>query len=249
MDFNERVIPGVSSNYMMQEELSKYEFAKKYIKRGMKVVDLGCGTGYGTAILGNAVGIDIDKEAVTFAKKNYDRKAKFEIRDITETKFKDKSFDLAVSFEVVEHLANPDKFLKEVKRITKPRSYFILSTPNTKKSKYGSPYHKKEYEYDELLKLLRKYYKKVNIYGQFHSKSTYLAWKEFLKSQKTRQSIVNKDKLAVRKLIPKKYKEFVWKYIGNFFGRSAQDLLTTKDFPIQSKNARTAYNFIAVCEK
>ena len=110
MDFNERVIPGLSSNFMYQEALARYEFAAKYLRNGLKVLDLGCGTGYGTSIFASdnchVVGIDINKQAVDFAKKNYwNKNISYLVRDITNLKLSNKEFDITTAFEVVEHLS------------------------------------------------------------------------------------------------------------------------------------------------
>jgi SAM-dependent methyltransferase len=50
--------------------------------------------------------------------------------DATELPFKDETWDLVTSFDTLEHLIYPDKFLCECFRILKNGAYFILSTPN-----------------------------------------------------------------------------------------------------------------------
>lgn len=256
MDFNERVIPGISSNYMLQEELSKYKFATKFIKKNMKVIDLGCGTGYGTAYLHKKgceiIGIDINKEAVKFAAKKYGGYANFSRASVDKTGYKDKEFDFAVSFEVIEHLKNPKKFLKEVKRILKKNSYFVLSTPNTviysPGSKYHSIYHEKEFDYLELKKLLKSEFDKVSIFGQFPSKKAKKSWSDFLQSQDKRQNFVERDKFGIRKLLPKGLKEKVWRYVGILYGRETQEKLKASDFLIRPEKVESAIDFIAVCQ-
>ncbi|HEX6977515.1 MAG TPA: class I SAM-dependent methyltransferase [Patescibacteria group bacterium] len=257
MDFNERVIPNVSSNYLFKEALARYEFVKRFIKNGMRVIDLGCGTGYGSAVLSElgceVTGIDIDKEAVDYATKHYGKKTKFIKGNIKDLRLKNSEFDIACSFEVIEHIDNPKAFLKEVKRIIKKGSYFILSTPNASVvSPHGgvsSPYHTKEFNYRELSSLLKKEFKSVKILGQTKSVKAKKAWGDFLKSQGTRQGFVEKDKFGIRKMVPKSVKEKIWKYLGNFYGRESQEKLETKDFPIKRTNVQKSYYFIAICRK
>jgi len=44
--------------------------------------------------------------------------------------FKDNSFDVILSGEIIEHLLNPLKFIREAKRVLKPQGVFIITTPN-----------------------------------------------------------------------------------------------------------------------
>jgi len=46
--------------------------------------------------------------------------------------FKNKSFDSLIAGEVIEHLIEPNKFLKECKRVLKNNGLIIISTPNKK---------------------------------------------------------------------------------------------------------------------
>jgi len=70
----ERVIPGEVDIDLMNEHLARYTFAAR-LARGKRVLDAGCGAGYGSAELAQAahdvVGIDCAIEAVNFARANY----------------------------------------------------------------------------------------------------------------------------------------------------------------------------------
>src|SRR5215467_1277008 len=70
----ERVIPGEVDVDLLNEHLARYAFAAR-LARGKRVLDAGCGAGYGSAELARAalsvVGIDISAEAVAYAGANY----------------------------------------------------------------------------------------------------------------------------------------------------------------------------------
>lgn len=98
----------------------------KDLDKNIKIVDLGCGRG------------DIVKQLRKKGFRNIlysDIKNQFDGRvkpmDFNKKlKFKDDSFDLVVSTEVIEHLENKYFFFREVKRILKKKGIFIFSSPN-----------------------------------------------------------------------------------------------------------------------
>lgn len=253
MDFNERVIPGITANFLYQEALARYAFAYRKMRRGKSVLDIPCGTGYGSAYLSQkeyVTGIDRNKEAIKFAKKHY-HLPKFFVGDAFETGFDDNSFDYICCFESIEHFKNADKFLKEAKRMMTKSGKFFISTPSADLSNNGemrSPYHVKEYGVEGFRKLLKKHFKNVEIFGQDKSVKAKEALAHFMDSQDFRQGLVNKDKFGFRKLLPKAYKEKVWKYAGNFVGRNAQNGLTIKDFPISKLKTKAPEYIVAICQ-
>src|SRR3954453_22946180 len=70
----ERVIPGQVDVDLLNEHLARYTFASR-LARGKRVLDAGCGAGYGSAELAHAaqsvVGMDVAAEAVGFAREHY----------------------------------------------------------------------------------------------------------------------------------------------------------------------------------
>jgi ubiquinone/menaquinone biosynthesis C-methylase UbiE len=241
MDFAERVIPGLSSNYMFRQAQARYMFAKKYIKNKDQVLDAACGTGYGTT----GVGIDNNPEAIAFAKKHF--KAKYVLGDVLNMPFSSNLFDVVTSFETIEHV-DAKKFLNEISRVLKKDGKLILSTPQ-KKGLSNSPYHIKEFSKDELYHLLKKYFKSVKIFGQVSSVKAQKAWNDFMSSQESRKKIIIFDTLGFRKLFPKELKERIWKPLGNLVSkRGTQEKLTEKDFQIV-EFSNFCQTLIAVCSR
>lgn len=138
MEFTgEQCVIGSTTSRIEEDHLARYEFVKKYVA-GKIVLDLACGTGYGTRMIRNfsgkpTYGIDISTEAIHHAKKTYATDGlEFIHGDVTKLPFTDSFFDTIVSFETIEHLdANGRSlFLKELYRVLKPDGTLILSTPN-----------------------------------------------------------------------------------------------------------------------
>jgi 2-polyprenyl-3-methyl-5-hydroxy-6-metoxy-1,4-benzoquinol methylase len=87
--------------------VSRYGFAKKYLRKEDTVLDIACGTGYGTKILSSycksVTGVDISYEAIQYAKLKYrNRKSEFIVSDFFENKI---IADIVVSFETIEHIS------------------------------------------------------------------------------------------------------------------------------------------------
>lgn len=147
--------------------------------RGRRVIDVGCGEGYGPAILGEAaesvVGIDIAPEVVEHARKVYgSASVSFEVMDVNDLAVNDASFDVAVSFQVVEHLVDESRYFSELARVLRPGGTAYLTTPNRLTISPGrdepiNPFHLREYTPGELARALEEYFATAEVEGMFHA--------------------------------------------------------------------------------
>jgi ubiquinone/menaquinone biosynthesis C-methylase UbiE len=162
------------------EHVSRYVFAKNWIKQNLKVIDIASGTGYGSFMLSGqsntCIGGDISFKDVLNAKINFKNKTNLSyiVCDAKKLPIKDNFFDLIVCLETIEHLSieNAQAMLCDFKRILKAGGTLLISTPNLTflkriKQNNVNPYHIKEYAKDELCNLLTVYFEIKNIYGQF----------------------------------------------------------------------------------
>jgi len=174
----ERVIPGEVDVDLMNEHLARYTFAAR-LATGKRVLDAGCGAGYGSAELAhaaqNVIGIDCALEAVSFARANYRLpNLQFEQATCTALPHVDSVFDLVVAFEVIEHLENWRDFLLEVRRVLAPNGQFIVSTPNKLYYNEGrgahgaNPFHVHEFEFDEFRAELKSIFPHVAMFLENH---------------------------------------------------------------------------------
>ena len=103
------------------------------INAHQKVLELGCGTGNlahflrttGVAVIGS----DIAQTAINHARQCYPD-MDFRAHSAEELPYEDGSFDIVMSFDVLEHLPNVDQHLREVRRVLKPGGCYLLQTPN-----------------------------------------------------------------------------------------------------------------------
>jgi SAM-dependent methyltransferase len=98
---------------------------------GRRVLDLGCRYGALTrayAAGNDVVGIDVDREALAEA-----AKLGIETRwaDVDEPlPFEDASFDVAAAGELLEHVRDPERLIREIERVLRPGGTFVGSVPN-----------------------------------------------------------------------------------------------------------------------
>ena len=76
------------------------------------------------------------------------------VASATDLPLNDKSFDTVVSTEVLEHVAEPLRALREMQRVLKPGGYLILTTPMYW-PRHEVPYDFFRYPYDGLLYLIK----------------------------------------------------------------------------------------------
>ena len=174
----ERVIPGQVDADLLNEHLARYTFAAR-LARGKRVLDLGCGAGYGTAELAryalSAIGADVAAEAVDFARDHYrESNLLFEQASCTALPHPAASFDLVVAFEVIEHLADWRELLTEARRLLAPSGQFIVSTPNklyyteSRGREGANPFHVHEFEFDEFRAELEAVFPHVTLFLENH---------------------------------------------------------------------------------
>jgi len=175
----ERVIPGEVDIDLMNEHLARYAFAAR-LARGKRVLDAGCGTGYGSAelakVAASVVGVDVAREAVDFAREHYRLPhLGFEQASCTALPHADGSFDLIVAFEVIEHLEEWRLFLLEVRRVLAPSGQFIVSTPNklyyseSRGTVGDNPFHVHEFEFEEFRTELQSVFPDVTLFLENHT--------------------------------------------------------------------------------
>ncbi|MEK7110212.1 MAG: methyltransferase domain-containing protein, partial [Patescibacteria group bacterium] len=171
--------------------LSIQRYIKKIgVKKGMKLIELGCGTGRFLSYLGTVFpelkiyGVDYSSSVIDYANKKYaNNRLIFKKTDTTKDKlFSSGSFDFVISSHVIEHIKQKDGifFLKECSRLLRKNGYIFVGTPERRHSqnlyinnpdedpkKRLTPPHEHEYIQRELENLAKKIFRKENLQIDF----------------------------------------------------------------------------------
>lgn len=152
------------------DHAARYEFAA-LLARGKRVVDAACGSGYGSARLQHAgalacTGIDIDAASIERNRRLYGPLGiEFVHADCESHDLSAYAPDMVVSFETVEHIRHPAKFLEQVRRALRRDGLFIVSCPNNEELG-TNPYHLHSWDAERFKQMLAGYFGEVVVLGQ-----------------------------------------------------------------------------------
>jgi cyclopropane fatty-acyl-phospholipid synthase-like methyltransferase len=143
------------------EHVARYSIVSAQVS-GRRVLDIACGEGYGSWLMkewgaSEVVGVDVSDEAISSAKRNFSRSGVSYIQGdacIASQLLMGKKFDVIVSFETIEHLADPQKFLSEIRNLCEENSSIFISCPNDHIAlppDQSNPYHLRKYRFEEFV--------------------------------------------------------------------------------------------------
>ena len=130
--------------------VERYAYVRQWLSG--RVLDCGCGTGYGSYMMAqnpditSVVGLDNDEKAIEFAGREYQgKKLRYVRGDIDQ--FDETAFDWLVAVEVIEHLRHPEQVAQLADRTGVKQ---ILLTYPSKKTTHYNPFHTRDYN-DEMV--------------------------------------------------------------------------------------------------
>lgn len=127
---------------LMKVHLERYVTAHNWLAehfqgRPVRILDLACGTGYGSKILSalsEVIGVDISHEVITHANQHQKTpRTTFMVGDAENPKFLDGlgRFDAVVSLATIEHLEDHSRYIHWVRKSLKREGVFVVSFPST----------------------------------------------------------------------------------------------------------------------
>ena len=238
-----------------------YRFAAEFV-RDKHVLDLGCGDGYGAHILAqrskNTIGVDLDEPAVALARDKYRHPALSykQVREGSRLPFESDSFDVVVSFQVIEHVGNARHYLGEIYRVLRKGGHFICSTPNAQSRLlfFQNPWNKhhvREFTPLELTRTVEPYFEIEHTFGL-----TYVShWLDI----ETKRVARNKWVLwpLTNKLVPaplrRQLLQGAWKLVVALRARTSRPVGTRvpgiDDVVVTAENIAGCPSLLLVCHK
>lgn len=167
--FGENVSPEVP-NDLFVAHLSIYAFAKRYTRMA-RVLDIGCGAGYGSEYLRNAgatevIGLDLDARNIRYAKRRYPA-VEFRNADAEHLPSDLGKFDLIVASNVLEHLHDVRPTLDALRSMA--RGSLIVAVPpiideNSMRENEAIPYHRSNHMVTQWIEMLKERFASVETY-------------------------------------------------------------------------------------
>jgi ubiquinone/menaquinone biosynthesis C-methylase UbiE len=133
------------------------------LARGKRVLDIACGEGYGSSLLSRVaaqvIGVDIAEDAIAHARATYAHaNLQFLLGSCASIPVADRSIDLVVSFETIEHHDQHEAMMREIRRVLRTDGVMVISSPDKYEYSdvpgYRNPFHAKELYRDEFEGLL-----------------------------------------------------------------------------------------------
>lgn len=171
----ERCVPWTPDIQVVYEHYHRYLWAAELV-RGRRVLDIGSGEGFGSAILAGTVehvtGIDLDPTTVEHSQLNYAApNLEYHVGSALDLdRFESGSFGAVVTFELIEHVTDHERVLAGIERVLAPDGLLVISTPDrrmyTDATGVHNPFHEHELTEPELRALLGSRFGHVELFGQ-----------------------------------------------------------------------------------
>jgi glycosyltransferase involved in cell wall biosynthesis/SAM-dependent methyltransferase len=163
----ERLVPGAPNceptfdSKMYHEHSARYRFAAQLVA-GKRVLDVGCGVGYGSALLADAgaaeiVAFDASQDAIDHAREHYARPAITFTTGLAES-FSLGTFDVITCFELIEHVEEQDAVLDRIAAALATEGVAFISTPRPLADRTRSAFHVRELPFDAFRSLLERHF-------------------------------------------------------------------------------------------
>lgn len=264
----ERLVPGDVKSAVDYLHLLRHQFVYEYVKGQIKLTDrlleVGFGEGYGSEMLLSScesyTGVDVAEEAVDYASDTYGAtNCKFDHYDGGVLPYDDESFDVVISFQVIEHVGEDVGFVRQLARVLKKGGRLYVTTPNKAirlkpGQKPWNRYHIREYYQSELSGVLSEFFEDVKVSGVFGTRQIHEIEMNRIKQGPLLSILL---RLGVRNLLPERTDAIIARLVGKIRGskhneEAPEDFLnqySVSDYRIESSNVDQSLDLMGVATK
>jgi SAM-dependent methyltransferase len=245
----ERVSVGEGGfNPTFQRHVAAYRLCAPLLPAG-RILDLGCGTGHSFAELAprETVGVDLDPGVLA----GQERETR--VADMRSLPFADSSFAGVLSVQSIEHVPDPGRVLREVRRVLEPGGRAVFVTPNrltfARPDEIIDPYHYVEYDAEELRALFTGTFERVDVLG-LQGSERYLTI--VADEHRELDRLLRFDPLRLRRLVPRRVRQRLYdrrlRASRQVPHRDAASILP-EDFTLGADALDIALDLVAVCDR
>jgi len=229
-----------------------YALVSRYAAPGARLLDVGCGVGYGAAIVAGTVaeyvGVDVAPDAIAYAQARHaGPQTRFATYDGRRLPFGDAAFGVVTTFQVIEHVADVEAFVAELDRVARIGAPLLITTPNRllrlrSGERPWNRHHLREYDADGLRAALRRF-GRVEVLGIRGSER--LERVELARLDRARR-IARLDRLGLRHALPDALDRPLRALLRGRGGGPVGEAFTLADLHLDSERVDRALDLLAV---
>jgi SAM-dependent methyltransferase len=178
----ERIVPEADNceplfaRKMYQEHLARYLFASQFTA-GRDVLDVGCGVGYGSHYLAEhgarrIHALDLSQDAIDHAREHFSHPVLEFARGNAEDFELNQKFDVAVCFELIEHVHVQSQVIANIKKHLKEDGLLVISTPRPLGPEKRSAFHTHEMPFPDFKAILSLHFPHLQF---FHENNLFIS--------------------------------------------------------------------------
>ena len=234
-------------------DLARHEAAYAFAgprAAGGRILDLGCGSGYGTRALVGSADLVVGLDRVRPDAASRSRGTSFLRAELPDLPLRPRTFDLIVSFQVIEHFEDPTDYVDALSDPLRGDGLAILTTPNVLMSDGVNPYHAHEYLADELAGCLGRRFADVEMLGVGASDPA----RAYLEARSHRiRRVMRLDPLGLRNRLPRPLIEWLFARFALLVRRRTRAAglapeVDVGDFPVGPVDDR-CLDLLALCRR